>query len=146
MGKYLKPGKLLQTRCTYFKPESASSALFAAKINANLTDISDGPLKEIHSVSLTEKDMKVAESMSREATALQSHLLWLTDLLVALTQRQDQPSAAATMQPIMTRVLEHLKWVQALLTDSLMTLATNSFLVRRTLPFVLLVVRSQKTC
>ena len=71
--------------------------------------------------------------MSREATALQSHLLWLTDLLMALTLRLDQPNAAATTQPIITRVLEHQKWVQALLTDSLVTLATNSILVTRDL-------------
>ena len=102
-------------------------------MNASLADISDGPLKEKRSVSLTEKDTEVAESLSREAMALQSHLLWLTDLLEALTRQLDQPNAVATIQLIMTRVLEHQKWVQALLTDTLTTLATNSILVRRDL-------------
>ena len=91
------------------------------------------------SMSLFEKDLEVAESLSRQATALQSHLLWPADLLVALTQKLDQPNHAPTIQPIMTRVLQHQKWVQALLTDSLMTLAplmtlaTNTILFRRDL-------------
>ena len=34
MGKYLKPGKLSQTRSTYFKPEGASSIIFPARVNA----------------------------------------------------------------------------------------------------------------
>ena len=85
MGKHLKPGNLSQMRFTYFKPEGASSTLYPARVNANLADVSEGPLKEKHSVGLTEKDTEVVEALSREATALQSHLLWLTDLLVALT-------------------------------------------------------------
>ena len=111
MGKHLEPGR----------------------VNASLADISDGPLKEKHSVGLTEKDPEVAESLSREAMVLQSHLLWLMELLEALTRWLDQPNAVAMIQPIMTRVLEHMKWVQALLTDTLTTLATNSILVRRDL-------------
>ena len=77
----------------------------------------------------------LVEALSREATVLQSHLLWLTDLLVSLTQQMDQPTAFSTIQPIMTKVLEHQKWVQALLTDTLTTLATNSILVQRDLTF-----------
>ena len=107
-------------RCTYFLPEDASSTLYPARGNANLASnlVSDGPLKEKHSISLTEKDTEVAEALSREATALRCHLLWLTDLLVALTQRLDQPNAPTMIQVIMTKVLEDQKGVQALLTDT----------------------------
>ena len=137
MGKYLKPGKLSQRRSTYFKPKGASSIIFIARVNANLVDVS-GPLKEKHNVSLSEKDTEVVEALSREATALQSHLLWLTDLLVAFTQRLDQSNASTTIQPIMAKVLEHQKWA---------TLATNLILVNRELgtsPSELWVVRFQK--
>ena len=37
------------------------------------------------------------------------------------------------VQPIIIKVLQHQKWVQALLTDSLTTLASNAKLVRRDL-------------
>ena len=100
-------------------------------MNANLADISDGPLKDRHSVTLSEKDTEVVESLTRESTALQSHLLWLTDLLMALTQRLDQPNATSTIQPILVKVMQHQKWVPALLTYSLTTLASNAVLVRR---------------
>ena len=97
MGKYLKPGKLSQARCTYFKPEGASFTLYSAKVNANLADISDGNLKARHSMTISKKDPEVAESLIREATAIQRQFLRLTDLLVALTQRLDQPDAASTI-------------------------------------------------
>ena len=80
MAKYFKPGKLSQIHCTYFKLEGASSMLYPLRVNSSLADISDGPLKDRHSVTLTEKDTKVVGSLMREWMALQSHLLWLTDL------------------------------------------------------------------
>ena len=76
--------------------------LHPTRVNANLADILDGPLKDRHSVIFTEKDTEVAESLTRDSTALQTHLLRLADLLMALTQRLDQPNAATTIQPIMT--------------------------------------------
>ena len=82
-----------------------SSTIFPTRVIANLGNISDGPLKDKHSVSLSEKDTEVAEALLREATALQSHLLWITDLLMALTQRLDQPNASVTIQPILRKVL-----------------------------------------
>ena len=45
------------------------------------------------------KDTKIAESLTLESTALQSHLLWITNLLMALTKKigtnqchQDHPT------------------------------------------------------
>ena len=100
---YLKTLKSSQTRCTYFKPEGASSTLYSARFKANLTDLSDCPLKDHHlSHHLWERH--------RESTALQSHLLWLSDLLMALTRKLEQPSCRPTNQPILTKVLEHQKW------------------------------------
>ena len=59
--------------------------------------------------------------------AFQSHLLWLTDLLMAQTKKLEQSNSRAAIQPV------QLKWVQALLTDFLTILATNSILVRHDL-------------
>lgn len=127
MGNFLKAGKSSQTRCTYFKPEGASSTLYPARVNANLTEFLDGPQDPL----LSQKTTEVAESLIRESMALQSHLLWVTDLLTALAKRLVQPYSRDTIQPILVKVLEHQKWVQALLTDSLTTLALNAILVRR---------------
>ena len=59
--------------------------LYPSTVNANLADISDSPSKDRHSVTLTEQDTEVVKSLTKESTALQSHLLWMADLLVALT-------------------------------------------------------------
>ena len=90
-------------------------------------------MKDKHSVSLSERDTEITEALSREAAALQSHLLWVIDLLMVLAQRLDKPNASVTIQPILTKVLEHQKWVQALLTGDLTTMATNAILVHRDL-------------
>ena len=108
IGKYLKPGKLAQTRTTYFRPEGASSTIFPARVNANLSDVSDGPMKDKLSVNLSERDTEVTEALSRGAAALQSHLL-VTFPLMILAQRLEQPNASATIEPILTKVLDHQK-------------------------------------
>ena len=95
MGKYLKPGRLSQTRTMYFCPEGASSTICPAQINTNLSDVSDGPMKDEHSVTLSERESEVTEALCREAAALQSHLVWVTDLLMLLAQKLEQPGAAA---------------------------------------------------
>ena len=64
MGSYLKPRRSSHTRATYFKPEGGSSTFYPARINANLAELSDGPLKEKHSISLTDKDAEVAEAFA----------------------------------------------------------------------------------
>ena len=75
MGNYLlKAGRSSQLRCTYFKPEGASSTLHLAKVNANLADLSDRPLKDKKSISISDKDAEVDESLIRESGALKSHL------------------------------------------------------------------------
>ena len=56
MGSFLKPGKTSHTRATYFKPEGAVSTFSPAKVNANLAELSDGPLKEKHSIPISDKD------------------------------------------------------------------------------------------
>ena len=78
--------------CTYFKLEGASSTLYPFQVNINLADFSDGLLKDRRSITLSKKDTKVVESLTRESSAL----------LMALTQRSDQPNAATTMQPFLT--------------------------------------------
>ena len=118
MGSYLKAGKLAQTRAAYFKPEGASWTIYPARVNANFADLSDGPLKDNKSISIGDRDAEDTESLSRESTALHSHLLWLSDLLMVLTHRLEDPSAVTVIQPILVKVLEHQKWVQALLTDN----------------------------
>ena len=50
-------------------------------MNANLGDFSDRPLKDKKSISISDKDTEMAEYPTGESAALQSHLLWLTDLL-----------------------------------------------------------------
>ena len=52
MGSYLKAGKMSQTCAAYFKPEVMSSTLYPAQVNANLADLSDGPLKDKKSISM----------------------------------------------------------------------------------------------
>ena len=71
-----------QTRSTYFKPVGASSTLYLAQINANLSELFDGPLKDKMMISISKKE--IAESLTHGSTALQSHLLWLMDLFIAL--------------------------------------------------------------
>ena len=51
--------------------------------------------------------MEVAESLMKESMALQSHLLWLTSRLIALTKRFKQPNLRATIQPIFAKELKH---------------------------------------
>ena len=63
---------------------------------------------------------------------LHKHLLWLTDLLVVLTNKMVDPkqvhhSAFHLPGP------DHQRWVQALLSDSLALLTTNTMLVRQDL-------------
>ena len=72
-------------------------------------------------IFLTDKDTEVAETFSRESSALHIHLLWLTDLLVALNNKMEDPFTRRTIQPIVDLVLEHQRWVQALMSDSLAT-------------------------
>ena len=100
-------GKLSQTRSTYFKPEGTSSTLYPARINANLGDLSDGPVKDKKTITISEKDTEIAELQNPESAALQSHLLWLTDLLIALTKRREQPNAVLTIQQILSKVFQH---------------------------------------
>ena len=135
MGSFLKPGKTSHTRATYFKPEGASSTFYPPKVNANLVELSNGPLKDKHAIPLTDKDTEVAEAFGRESSALHSHLLWLTDLLVVLNDRMVDPQNIPTIQPMIAQVLEHQRWVQALalLSDSLAISTMNAMLVRRVL-------------
>ena len=56
IGNYLKAEMSSQIHCSYFKPEGASSILYLARVNANLAELSDGPLKDKQSITLTEKD------------------------------------------------------------------------------------------
>ena len=111
-----------QTKGMYFKAEGASSTFYPARVNANLVKIWFGPLKEKHMISLTHKDTEVAETFARESSALHSHLLGLTDLLMALNSKMEDPSTRPTIQPIISQVLEHHyltgTWEQALLSNS----------------------------
>ena len=100
-----------QTHAAYFKPEEASSTLHPAWVNANLADLSDGPLEDKKPISIGEQDTEVTESLIQESTTLHSHLLWLTDLLLALSKRLEQPSAVPVIQPIIVKILQHHKWV-----------------------------------
>ena len=97
MGSFLKPGKTSHTRATYFKLEGASSTFYPAKVNANLVELSDGPLKDKHAIPLTDEDDKVAEAFRRESSASHSHMLWLTDLLVVLNDRLVDPRTIPTI-------------------------------------------------
>ena len=54
-------------------------------------------------------------------------------LQMALTQKLEQPNAAKNIQPILTKVLQHQKWMKALLTDSITTLAYKAIFIRRDL-------------
>ena len=121
---WLRPGPLISIW---------KSTIYPVRINANLGNVSDGPMKDKHSVTLSERDSEVTEALCREAAALQSHLLWITDLLMLLAQKLEQPGAAATVQPILSKVLDHQKWIQALLTDDFTKMATNAILFRRDL-------------
>ena len=92
-------------------------------------ELSDGPLKDKHAIPLMDKDAEVAEAFGRESSALHSHLLWLTNLLVVLNDRLADPRNVPTIQPMIAQVLEHQRWVQALLSDSLAISTTNAMLV-----------------
>ena len=56
MGNYLNSDRSFQLRYAYFKPEDASSTLYPARVNANLGDFSDGPLKDKIFISLSEQE------------------------------------------------------------------------------------------
>ena len=71
------------------------------------------------------------EGYFRKAAALQSHLLWITDLLVALNQRLQQPNSAEVIQPIMAQVFECQCLIQTLLSDVIALLISNAVLLRR---------------
>ena len=92
-------------------------------------ELSDGPLKDKHDIPLTDKDAEVAEAFGRESSTLHSHLLWLTDLLVVPNDRLVDSRNVPTIQPMIAQVLEHQRWVQALLSDSLAISTTNAVLV-----------------
>ena len=94
------------------------STFYPAKVNTNMVELSDGPLKDKYSIPLSEKDAETAEAFGRESSALDSHLLWLRDLLVVLNDRLADPRNVPTIQPMIAQVLEHQRWVQALLSDS----------------------------
>ena len=97
------------TDACHFKPEGASSTLCPVQTNANLADLSDGPLKDKKSISIGEKDMEITKSLTRESAVLHSDLLWLTDLLLALTKRLEQPSTVPVVQHKLIKVLQHQK-------------------------------------
>ena len=130
MGLYLKPRKSFHNKGIYFKSLGASSTFYPARINANLAEISDGSFKEKHAISITDKDTKVTEIFARELSVLHSHLLWLTDLLVVNNKMADLDNRS-TIEPIIAQVLDHQRWVQALLSVSLALLTTNTRLVSR---------------
>ena len=58
-------------------------------------------------MSLMDKDTEVAETFTKESSALHSHLLWLTDLLMTLNHKMADLSTRPTIQPIISQVLEH---------------------------------------
>ena len=93
----------------YFKPEGETQPFYPARINTNLIEFSDVPLKDKKFVPISDKDRQIAKSLARESSAPQSHLLWLTDLLVALNNRMEAPNSRATIQPIVAEVLQHQK-------------------------------------
>ena len=105
------------------------STFYPAKVNTNMVELSDGLLKDKHSIPLSDKDAETTEAFGHESSALHSQLLWLTDLLVVLNNRLADPRNVPTVQPMITHVLEHQRWVQALLSDSLAVSTTNSMLV-----------------
>ena len=98
-------------------------------MNANLGELSDGPLKKNALFPLQTKDTEVAETFARESSVLHIHLLWLTDLLMAFNRKMEDPNTRATIQPIVTQVLEPQKWVQALMSDFLASLIMKLMLV-----------------
>ena len=75
MGSYLTPGKSSHSKGTYLKPEGTSSTLYLARVKANLVEISSGPLNEKHMISLTDKDIEVAETSVMESLVLQSPVM-----------------------------------------------------------------------
>ena len=54
----------------------ASSTFYPARVHANLSKLSDGPLTERRAISLSDKDMEVAEMFARELSALQGSLIY----------------------------------------------------------------------
>ena len=68
MGSYLKPGKSSHTKGMHFKPEGVWSIFYPTRVNANLVEISDDPLKERHMIFVTDKDTEVAETFARESS------------------------------------------------------------------------------
>ena len=69
-GQISQAMKVARTKTTYFRPEGASLTIFPARVNANLSDVSDGPMKDKCSVNLSKRDTEVTEALCREAAAL----------------------------------------------------------------------------
>ena len=68
----------------------------------------------------------MAEIIARESSAFHSYLLWLTDLLMVLNIKMADPDNRTTIQPIISQVLDHQRWAQALLSDSVVLPTTNT--------------------
>ena len=114
---------------TYFKPEGVLSTFYPASVNANLVEMSDGPFEEKHTISFPNKETEVVETSARESSTLNSHLVRLMDLLMAPIDKMEDLSSMPTIQIIISQVLEHQRWVQTLLSDSVALLSTNTMLV-----------------
>ena len=71
----------------------------------------------------------MAETFARDSLALHSHLLWLMDLHSEI----EDPSSRPTIQPFISQIVEHQSLVQALVSDFLALLRTNSMFVQRDL-------------
>ena len=82
MDNYLKGGKSSQTCCSYFKLEGAASTLYPARVNANLTEISNGPLKDKQCI--TEKDTSRGQVPKNTLRPLRTSQL-LGDLIIHIS-------------------------------------------------------------
>ena len=107
ISSFRKGGKHSNTRISYFHQKGKlPQTLYPSKVKAPLSGLFPGPMR---TRGLLTKEAESAEQYYREASALQSHLLWISDILLTLNQRLQQ---LVVNQPTITQVLEHQRFCQ----------------------------------
>jgi len=129
IGAYLKPARKLPVE--FFKPQGNSGSFYPLRLNANLRELSAGPLKDIRNISLSERELESKEQESREILVIHSHLLWIQELIDSLLIKAQETGSFEVLARNLTKIMQHQRSVNLLLTDRLATQLANAVLQRR---------------
>ena len=93
--------------------------MFPQRVNSNLADLSEGPLRAPRPHSFSERELEVKDQQATELASLLSHMSWLVDLNRSLTEKL--PQRPAEVIPLLSEIAGHMEGIQAILTDRTMT-------------------------